>query len=119
MNGMTLDTKDVNGGTVISMGGRVMFEGDAHVFRQKLEELLAAGKEWFVLDLSGVIAMSSTGLGILIAAHRTVRDQGRSFKLAELSEKVRSILIITRLDSVFEVYDNADEAAEAAKEGQS
>jgi len=119
MNGMTLDFKEVNDGVVITMSGRVMFESDAQTFRQKLEELLARNIDWFVLDLSGVTAMSSTGLGILIAAHRIVRDQGKSFKLANLSEKVRSILIITRLDSVFEVYDGADEAVESVKGGQS
>jgi len=118
MNGMTIDTKEVNGGIVISMSGRVMFESDAHTFRQRLEELLATGKEWFVLDLSGVIAMSSTGLGILIAAHRTVRDQGKSFKLARLSDKVKSILVITRLDSVFEIYSDAEEASAAAMGGK-
>ena len=115
MTGMTMDVDEVNGGAIFHLGGRVMFERDSVAFRQKLEQVLERGKRWIVLDLSRVIAMSSTGLGILIAAHRALTDRGGCFKLAQLSEKVRSILETTRLNSVFEIFDSVDKAVEKTK----
>jgi anti-sigma B factor antagonist len=107
---MTLNIEEQNGGAVIHLGGRVMYDSDAHLFRRELEKLLSSGKRLIVVEMSKVVAISSTGLGILIAAYRAVKDKGGSCRLAELSEKVRSILEITRLNSVFDVYDRLDEA---------
>lgn len=115
MAGMTLDVDERNGGAVFRMGGRVMYEGDSQAFRQRLEQELQQGKSWIVLDLSRVTAMSSTGLGILIAAHRSITDQGGSFKLAHLSDKVRSILETTRLNTIFEIFDSVDSAVETIR----
>lgn len=110
MTGMTLDVEERNGGAVFRLGGRVMYETDSQTFQQKLGEILNKGKAWIVLDLSQVVAMSSTGLGILIATHRTLSDQGGSFRLARLSDKVRSIIETTRLNTIFEIFDNVDDA---------
>ncbi len=116
MTGMTLAIDEKNGVAVIRLGGRVMYESDTKSFREKLEQEVEGGKRWIVLDLSMVKAMSSTGLGILIAAHRYIAEKGGTFKLAQISEKVRSILEITRLNTVFEVFDSV-EGALATVEG--
>ena len=116
MSGMTLKVDEQNGGAVIRMGGRVMYESDSKTFKQLLEEEVEKGGKWIVVDLADVVAMSSTGLGILIAAHRYIAEKGGAFKLAQLSEKVRYILEITRLDSVFEVFDSVDLALAAIKQ---
>ncbi len=111
---MTLNVDDKKGGAVFSLGGRVMYEADSQAFHKILNEELSQGKHWFVMDLSQVVAMSSTGLGILIAAHRTITDKGGSFILARLSDKVRFILETTRLNTIFEIFDNVDEAVKIA-----
>lgn len=110
MTGMTLNVDESNCGAVFHLAGRMMYEADSQVFHKKLNEELNRGKRWFVLDLSQVIAMSSTGLGILIAAHRSVTDKGGKFKLAHLSDKVRAILETTRLNTIFEIFDRVEEA---------
>ncbi len=115
MSGMTLEIREEDSGAIFQVGGRLMYENDSHLFHQKLAEELQRGKHWIVLDLSRVIGMSSTGLGILISAYRTVREQGASVKLADLSEKVRAVLQITRLNGVFEVFNTVEEALQAAK----
>ncbi|MFH1863085.1 MAG: STAS domain-containing protein [bacterium] len=115
MSNMTLEIREIDSGAVIEMGGRVMYEQDSQIFHQKLDTELAQGKRWIVLDLSRVIAMSSTGLGILIAAYRILRDRGGSIKLAKISDKVRNILETTRLNTIFEVFDSVDEAVEKAR----
>ncbi len=110
MNGMTLDVEERNGVAVIHLGGRVMYDSDALRFRKELDNLLNSGKRWIVVEMSKVVAISSTGLGILISAYRAVKDKGGACRLAQLSEKVRSILEITRLNTVFDIYDRLDEA---------
>ncbi len=116
MAGMTLNVDEQNGGAIVRMGGRVMYESDSKTFKQLLEEEVEKGGKWIVVDLADVIAMSSTGLGILIAAHRYMAEKEGAFKLAQLSEKVRYILEITRLDTVFEVFDSVENAVAAVQE---
>lgn len=115
MTGMNLSVREINDGALFEVSGRLMYESDSHLFHDKLNEELKKGKKWFVLDLSGVIGLSSTGLGILIAAHRMIRDRGGSFRLAHLSDKVRSVLQITRLNGIFEIFDSVEEAVERSK----
>ena len=115
MTNMTLQVQESDGGAVFAVGGRLMHEGDSHFFRERLEEVLRRGKQWIVLDLSGVQGMSSTGLGILISAHRILQERGAAFKLAHLSDKVRSVLQITRLNSVFEIFESVEEAVKSVK----
>ena len=115
MSGMTLDIKPTNGGSVFKVAGRLMYEADAHLFQESLNAELAQGRRWFVIDLSGVIGMSSTGLGVLISSHRRLKEKNVSFILAHLSEKVRSVLQITRLNTIFEVYANVEEAVQSAQ----
>ncbi|MCX6641174.1 MAG: STAS domain-containing protein [bacterium] len=110
MSGMTLKVDEIKNSVVFHLGGRVMYERDSLVFRHELDQALSQGKQKIILDLSEVTAMSSTGLGILIAAYRVVKDKGGTLKLAQLSVKVRSILETTRLISIFEVFDNLDDA---------
>ena len=115
MSGMTLDIQQVNGGAVFKVAGRLMYEADSHLFLDKLNSELAQQRRWFVIDLSGVIGMSSTGLGVLISSHRRLKEKNVPFKLAHLSEKVRSVLQITRLNTIFEVYESVDEAVKSAQ----
>jgi anti-sigma B factor antagonist len=95
-----------------------MYESDSLTFRQLLDRELEKGKKWIVLETSRVAAMSSTGLGILIATHRHVTEKGGRFKLAHPSEKVRAILEITRLNRIFDIHDNVDQAVKAVKGGE-
>ena len=113
MSGMTLEIRDKKDGAIFIVSGRLMYESDSREFHDKLNEQIAKGAKWFVVDLSRVIGMSSTGLGILIKAHRTAKDKGVALKLASLSDKVHSVLQITRLNSVFEIYDSVEEAVKS------
>ena len=116
MPGMTLDIRPTNSGSVFKVAGRLMYEADSHFFQESLNAELAQGRRWFVIDLSGVIGMSSTGLGALISSHRRLKEKDVPFVLAQLSEKVRSVLQITRLNTIFEVYSNVEEAVQSVQE---
>jgi len=66
-----------------------------------------------VLDFSGVSFVDSSCLGALVSLLKSTRDAGGDFKLASLTDDVRSIFQITRLERVFEVFDTVEEAAES------
>lgn len=119
MSGMTLNIREVNSGAIFKVDGRLMYEADSQLFHEKLEAEVKNGRRWFVIDLSGVIGMSSTGLGILISAHRGLAQKGVAFKLAKLSEKVRSVLQITRLNTIFEIYETVEEAVNSLPAAES
>ncbi len=70
------------------------------------------GKKHVVIDLSGVKFMNSSGLGMLIGALTTVKKADGQLKLARVTDKIESLLIITKLITIFESFDTVDEAVE-------
>ena len=86
---------------------------DSQEFKDKIYQLLEDGVTKFVIDLKGVKRMDSTGIGVMISALTSVRKIGGAFKLAEVSDIMESILVMTKLDSVFETYKSTDEAIQS------
>lgn len=107
---MRLKTKDVKGVTLIELKGNVMGGPDASSLNEELHKLIDGGKKNIVVDLGDVKFMNSSGLGMLIAALTTVRNAGGQLKLARASEKIESLLIVTKLITVFEHHEKVDEA---------
>jgi anti-sigma B factor antagonist len=83
---------------------------DATILHDKLHDLIAEKKLKVVVDLSDVDWMNSTGLGILISGLTTLRNNQGDLKLASVTDKIQSLLTITKLITVFEAYDSVDEA---------
>ncbi len=81
--------------------------------RERLKEVLANGDTQLVVDLSRVSYVDSAGLGALVAGLTTARNQGGNLKLARLARQFREQLIITKLVTVFEVYDTVEDALRA------
>ena len=98
---------------VIRLEGKVMGGPDATTFHGKLHEYIDAGKRKFVIDLAKVEWMSSVGLGMLISALTTIKNNGGQLKLANVTKSIESLLTITRLVSIFDTYDSVDEAIKA------
>src|SRR5579863_8724058 len=94
-------------------GRLVLGEESAHL-REMVKGLLATSKS-VVLDLGGVTYIDSNGLGTLVGLYSTGRNAGGSIKLAHLSTRTRDMLQITRLLTVFDVYDRAEDAAASFK----
>ena len=83
---------------------------DTSLLHDKLHEYIEQNKRQVVIDLADVDWMNSTGLGILIAGYTTLRNNQGELKLANVTDKIQSLLTITKLVSVFEAYDSVDEA---------
>jgi len=99
--------------TLLNVGGRITLGSGDVKMRDKLVEQLEKGKKKIVLDLGEVSFIDSAGLGELVAAYTSARRHGAQVKLANLTKKIDDLLDITRLSSVFETYDSADDAVKS------
>jgi|FaiFalFF_MnMetaG_3_1042247.scaffolds.fasta_scaffold03331_2 anti-sigma B factor antagonist len=110
---MRLKTKELNDVVVIEVKGNMMGGPDSQKFRDLLHKLVDEGKNKVVVDLKNVKFINSAGLGTLISGLTTMRNAGGDLKIANPTEKIESLLMITRLIKVFESYSSVDEAVES------
>ena len=96
--------REVDGVSVVTLDGRIVL-GEESNFREKLKSLLAEGNKKIVLNMAGIKYIDSAGLGTLVAAHVSAKTQGASVRLCNLGEKFHEVMQITRLLTVFDVYD--------------
>jgi len=112
---MKLSDRIQDGVVVLEPKGKIMGGPDASLLNDKLHEHIEAEQKNIVIDLSKVDWMNSTGLGILISSYTTLRNNGGHLKLANVTDKIHSLLTITKLVSVFEAFDDVDSAVESFK----
>lgn len=96
--------------TVLDMKGRVRIGGGTVALHKAIRSLVEEGKTQILLNLAGVNHIDSSGLGELVSSHITLSDKGGEIKLAHLTERLRELLTVTKLLSVFEVYDDEPKA---------
>jgi len=113
---LKLETHVTDGITVVSCHGRIVLGEDSASLRDTLKQVLTSSRE-VVLNLSGVNYIDSSGLGTLIAVYSSARSAGADIKLAGLGQRLRDLLQITKLVTVFEVYDNEQQAIAAFHRG--
>ena len=107
---MKLSTREADGVTIIHLEGSVLGGPDATVLNETLHKLVDKDRKHVLLDLSGVQTMNSSGLSMLIAALTTMRNAGGDLKLAAASKKIESLLVITKLSTVFELHPSVKKA---------
>ncbi len=107
---MKIKTSEKYGAVVIELKGNVMGGDDTKDFNELLHKLVDEGKINVVIDLSEVKFMNSSGLGMLIGGLTTMKKANGTLKLARVTEKIESLLIITKLVTIFEFYETVDEA---------
>lgn len=95
---------------ILELKGNVMGGDDTKDFNELLHKLIDEGKKNIVVDLSDVKFMNSSGLGMLIGGLTTMKKANGHLKLARVTEKIESLLIITKLITIFEFYESVDEA---------
>ena len=98
---------------VLEPKGKIMGGPDASLLHDKLYEYIEQDKKKVVIDLGKVDWMNSTGLGILISGYTTLRNHDGQLKLINVTDKIRSLLTITKLVTVFESYDSLDDAKQS------
>lgn len=107
---MTIDTRTSNGITILDIHGKITIgEGSAEI-RKTVRNLLQAGRKQILLNMADVSYVDSSGIGELVSSFTTVTNQGGQLKLLSLTKKLRELLAITKLLTVFESYDEEDKA---------
>ncbi len=110
---MKMTESESAGVVILELSGKIMGGPDATLLNDKLHELIEAGKTKIVANLKGVNWMNSSGLGILIGGLTTMRNSGGDLKLADITDRIQSLLMITKLLTVFESFDTIDQAIES------
>ena len=107
-----LDVKERQAGdvTILDLRGEVRIGEGSIALRDAIRNLADAGKKKMLLNLAGVSYIDSSGIGELIANYTTVTRQGGQLKLLKLTDRVQNLLVITKLLTVFDSYDNEAEA---------
>jgi anti-sigma B factor antagonist len=109
---MKITTRQVDGVTILDLSGRITLGEGSVQLRDAVRDLLAKGSKLILLNLADVNYIDSSGIGELVSAYTTVRNQGGELKLLNLTKKVHDLLQITKLYTVFDVKD--DEASAIA-----
>ncbi len=100
---------------IIDISGRLMGGPDAEIFRDCVCQLLERGKKKIVANLGKVSWINSGGMGILISGYTTLRKHGGDLKLLNVSKKIQSVLYVTKLNLIFECFDDEEKAVESYK----
>jgi anti-sigma B factor antagonist len=101
--------------TILDMNGSVRMGEGAISLRNSIRGLVDAGKKKILLNLGGVKNIDSSGIGELIANYTTVSRDGGQLKLLNLTDKIQNLLVITKLLTVFDSFDNEAEALNSFK----
>lgn len=102
---LSMKNSEIDGVSVVELDGRIVLGDESNSVRERLKGLITAGKKKIVLNMSNIRYIDSAGLGALVAAHVSAKTQGASVRLCNLGQKFHEVLQVTRLLTVFDVYD--------------
>ncbi len=98
---------------LLDLRGQITLGQETEALRSKIKDLIEAGHSRIILGLGEVNYIDSVGLSTLVASYTSVRKHGGDLKLLHLTKRVRGLLQITRLSTVFQACDTVEEAVRA------
>ncbi len=111
---LRMSTRSVEGVLVVDCSGRLVFGEESASLRDMVKKLLAESPK-IVMNLREINYIDSGGLGTLVSLYTTARNAGGAVKLASLSQRVGDLLQVTKLFTIFEVFDDTEDAAKSFK----
>lgn len=112
---MKVSVSEKDGVSVVAVSGKMMGGPDTGELDEKLYSLLGKGARNAVVDLGECEWINSSGLSILIHHYKKFREAGGELRLANLTDKIERIMVISRLTEVFSVHDSLEDAIAAAR----
>lgn len=112
---MQIKEKIMGDVAVLTLKGKLMGGPDTMTVHEKVRSLIADKIKKVVIDLGGVKWMNSSGLGVLIACHTSLRNANGELKLASVTDKVQSLFMITKLVTIFQTFETVDRAVASFK----
>jgi len=113
---LRINTRTIDGVLIVDCHGRIVFGEESANLRDTVKKLINENKN-IVLNLSGVSYIDSGGLGTLVALYTSAQNNGGKIKLASLTPRVGDLLQVTKLVTIFEVYDNEEQAVQSFRKG--
>jgi anti-sigma B factor antagonist len=113
---LKLTIRTVQGILVVNCDGRIVFGEESAELRDTVKKLLTQSNQ-LVLNLGGVSYIDSGGLGTLVALYTTAHNAGGAIKLSNLTPRVGDLLQVTKLVTIFEVFDTEEEAVQSFPKG--
>jgi anti-sigma B factor antagonist len=102
--------RETEGIAILDLSGRLVLSPEATDLRRKLARLIEDGSKKAILNMKEINFIDSSGLGYLVVAHSTFEDAGGAMKLLHLSKRSAELLILTKLTTVFEIFDDEQDA---------
>jgi anti-sigma B factor antagonist len=97
--------------TVIKITGDITLnQGGDVLLKDKVQSLLQQGRQKLVLDLGSVSYVDSAGLGQLVQIHATTKNKGGSLRIVNVTKRLKDLLVVTKLVTVFDSYDSEADA---------
>jgi len=113
---LKINQREIDGAVVLDLNGKLTGGPDAETFREVFKSLIDQGKKNIIVNLQKVSWINSTGLGILISGYTSVRRGGGDLVVIHASDRIESILYVTKLNLLFKAFDSEEEAAKSFSE---
>ncbi|HVP48389.1 MAG TPA: STAS domain-containing protein [Bryobacteraceae bacterium] len=109
---MSLEIKEREreGITILDLSGRLTVGDEASKFRDRMSKLIAAGRHSIILNMGQVDYVDSTGLGAMVMCYTTLNRDGGKIKLLNLTRRSIELLVMTKLTTIFEVFNDEQNA---------
>ena len=105
-----LIVREINGVSIVRVSGKLTLGEGLGVLRGRLAALMKQGHSNIVLDLARLTHLDSSGIGVLVASFATIANQGGRLKLLNATARVKDLLLLTKLYTVFEVFESESAA---------
>jgi anti-sigma B factor antagonist len=118
MRDLTIHQREVRGVVIVDLEGTVALGETGRSLHDAIELIKAGNKQEVLLNLAGVTKIDSSGLGELVAAHARFEETGGALKILNLSENVADLMMMTKLHTVFDIYDDEQSAVESFEDNR-
>jgi anti-sigma B factor antagonist len=110
---LKMNSREVEGIIIVQMEGRIVLGEESNALREKVKSLMTENKKKVVMNMENVTYIDSAGLGTLVASFHSAKAQGAVLKLSNLGAKFQEVLQVTKLYTVFEVFENETAAVQS------
>ena len=108
---MSFKVSQTDGVTLVEVEGQLIV-GNRQELKQQVLEQLEGGDRKFVIDFAGTGYIDSSGLGVLVSLSKKIREQGGELRLSNLNDDLRTLFELTKLDTLFRIADDKEQALE-------
>jgi anti-sigma B factor antagonist len=115
MSELSIRERQAGDVTILDLEGKITIGEGSVSLRTAIRRLIEEGKKKILLNLAGVGYVDSSGIGELVSSYTTINREGGQLKLLKLTQKIKDLLTITKLLTVFDVYDDESQALNSFK----